>query len=179
MAFLDRFQCYLEGSSFQKSTDNQILKDFFGKLNLSRLEARWLETLGNFVVFPINVKQGKIQVLGDVLSRAPHAGVNDVDIPFIYFDDDFSDLEEYQLFRPIVRAMKDEWPTDQRQSSRLRNCFTFSRRNGRDSHIKENLASHEIVYPTFSGSLITHNLQILSSSKRLCLGLIIYIGDIR
>lgn len=31
-----------------------------------------LKTPGNFVIFPIDLKQGKIHVIGDVLSRAPH-----------------------------------------------------------------------------------------------------------
>ena len=49
--FLERFRCYLEGSEFEIFTDNQVLKHFFTKAKLSRREARWLETLGNFVYF--------------------------------------------------------------------------------------------------------------------------------
>ena len=70
--FLKRFRCYLEGATFEEFTDNQVLKNFFTKPSMSRKEARWLETLGNFGIFPINLKPGKIHVLGDVLSRAPH-----------------------------------------------------------------------------------------------------------
>ena len=68
--FLERFRCYLEGSTFKIITDNQVLKYFFTKPKLSRREARWSETLGNFGVFPITLKPGKIHVLGDTLSRA-------------------------------------------------------------------------------------------------------------
>ncbi len=49
-----------------------MLKNFFSKLELSRKEQRWLETLGNIGIFPINLKPGNIHVLGDALSRAPH-----------------------------------------------------------------------------------------------------------
>ena len=47
--------------------DDQVLKHFFTKPKLSRREARWLGTLGNFGIFPITLKPGKIHVLGDVL----------------------------------------------------------------------------------------------------------------
>ena len=70
--FLKRFRCYLEGTTFEVFTDNQVLKNFFTKPSMSRKESRWLETLGNFGIFPINLKPGKIHVHGDVLSRAPH-----------------------------------------------------------------------------------------------------------
>ena len=49
-----------------------MLKHFFTKPKLSNREARWLETLGNFGVFQINLKPGKIHVLGDALSRLAH-----------------------------------------------------------------------------------------------------------
>ncbi len=78
--FLQRFRCYLEGSSFEIFTDNQELKNLFTKPKLSRREARWLETLGNFGIFPISLKPGKIHVLGDTLSRAPHASVNVLEV---------------------------------------------------------------------------------------------------
>jgi hypothetical protein len=72
ISFLQRFRCYLEGTEFEIFTDNQVLQHFFTKPSLSRREARWSEILGNFGVFPITLKPGKIHVLGDSLSRAPH-----------------------------------------------------------------------------------------------------------
>ncbi len=36
ICFLKRFRCYLEGSSFEISTDNQVLKNFFTKPERSR-----------------------------------------------------------------------------------------------------------------------------------------------
>lgn len=43
--FLERFCCFLEGSEFEVVTDNQVLKYFFSKSDLSRRETRWLEFL--------------------------------------------------------------------------------------------------------------------------------------
>ncbi len=45
--FLQRFRCYLE-----IFTDNQVLKNFFTKAKLSRRDARWLDTIRNFRIFP-------------------------------------------------------------------------------------------------------------------------------
>lgn len=70
--FLTHFRCYLEGSEFEVITDNQILKHFFEKRDLSRREARWLETLSDFGIFPITLQKGTIHVLGDTLSRVHH-----------------------------------------------------------------------------------------------------------
>jgi hypothetical protein len=61
----------LKDMSLKYFTDNQVLKHLFTKATVSRKEARWLETLGNFGIFPINLKAGKVHVLGDILSRAP------------------------------------------------------------------------------------------------------------
>ncbi len=74
--FLMMFSFSREGSDIEIFTDNQVLKRFFTKAKLIRREARWLETLGNFGIFPINLKPGKIHVIGDTLSRAPNASVN-------------------------------------------------------------------------------------------------------
>lgn len=122
--FLERFRCYLEGCTFEIFTDNQVLKHLFTKQKLSRREARWIETLGNFGVFPITLKPGKIHVLGDVLSRAPHAEdadikVNDVEIPYIEFDDVISGYEDDQFFGPIVKALNDKWPDDEKQKLKI------------------------------------------------------------
>lgn len=121
--FLERFRCYLEGSEFEMITDNQVLKHFFTKPKLSRREARWVETLGNFGVFPITLKPGKVHVLGDTLSRAPHArsdpDVNAIDVPFINFKDVIGSYDEDQFFKPIVRALNGEWPETPKEKKRI------------------------------------------------------------
>ena len=65
--FLQRFRCYLEGWSSEIFADNEVLRNFFTKPKLSRRDARSLETLSNFGIFPIPLKPGKIGVLGDNL----------------------------------------------------------------------------------------------------------------
>lgn len=72
IGFLTHFRCYLEGAEFEIYTDNQVLKHLFTKKDLSRKEARWLDLLSDFGIFPITLKKGKVHVLGDTLSRAKH-----------------------------------------------------------------------------------------------------------
>lgn len=129
--FLERFRCYLEGSEFEMITDNQVLKHFFTKPKLSRREARWVETLGNFGVFPITLKPGKIHVLGDSLSRAPHAkdnpDVNAIYVPYINFSDVIMSYDEDQFFRPIVRALDGTWPEDPKQKKKVEELLPMFR----------------------------------------------------
>lgn len=65
--FLEGFRFYLEGSTFEILKDNQVLKQFFTKQKLNRWEARWLETLGNFGIFLVTLKPGRVHVLVDAL----------------------------------------------------------------------------------------------------------------
>ena len=106
--FLKRFRCYLEGASFEIFTDNQVLKHFFTKAKLSRREAGWLETLGNFGIFPISLKPGKIHVLGDTLSRAPHASFNSFEVPYIDVDQVIGSYDDDRFFGPLIRAKQGE-----------------------------------------------------------------------
>jgi hypothetical protein len=119
LSFLQRFRCYLEGTEFEIFTDNQVLNHFFTKPSLSRREARWSEKLGNFGVFPITLKPGKIHVLGDSLSRAPHvinlsdetsAVLNSTEIPHFDRSEILKNYDDDQFFGPVVRAMRNEWP---------------------------------------------------------------------
>ena len=118
------------------NTDNQILKHFFSKPKLSRKEARWLETLGNFGVFPITLKPGKIHVLGDVLSRAPHApdndvNVNDMEVPFIQFEDVIREYDDDQLFGPVARALNKKWSDNPKEKFRLKQLLPYFKLDGK------------------------------------------------
>ena len=115
ISFLQRFRCYLEGQTFEIFADNQVLKYFFTKSSLSRREARWLETLGNFGIFPINLKAGKIHVLGGALSRIPNvmnskdetsAVVNAVEIFEVDKKEIISGYEDDQFFRKFHKAFQ-------------------------------------------------------------------------
>ena len=48
---------------FEILIDNQVLIHFFSKPRESRREARWLQTLGDFGIFLINLKPGKYMFL--------------------------------------------------------------------------------------------------------------------
>lgn len=78
--FLQRFRCYLEGSAFEVLTDNQVLNYFFSKPNLTRREARWLDFLWQFGITKLTLIKGRVNVLGDVPSRAPHSQPTDLNI---------------------------------------------------------------------------------------------------
>jgi len=132
--FLERFRCYLEGAEFEIITDNQVLKHFFTKPSLSRREARWLETLGNFGIFPITLKPGKIHAIADVLSRAPHApekpAVNNIEVPFIDIEDVIGRYEEDQFFGPIMKAINGEFPKSAKEKFRIEKLLPSFEKNG-------------------------------------------------
>lgn len=122
--FLKRFRCYLEGSTFEVFTDNQVLKYFFTKPMLSRREARWLELFAQFGITRVNLKPGRVHVLGDVLSRAPHIMedttlVNTVSASGVQGALPFHpEYEDDQLFGPIVKGIQGELPQDKVQRDR-------------------------------------------------------------
>ena len=129
--FLERFRCYLEGSEFEVISDNQVLKSFFTKPKLSRKEARWLETLGNFGIFPISLKPGKIHVLGDTLSRAPHAKTNQLEILHIDLECITKGYESDKLFGPIVKYLKGEIISNKYQQNKMRNISNMFHFDGK------------------------------------------------
>ena len=154
--FLLRFRCYLEGSTFEIFTDNQVLKHFFTKHKLSRREARWLETLGNFAIFPINLKPGKIHVLGDTLSRAPHASVNVCQVLEVNSENLFN-YEEDSFFGSVCKVLKGEKLSNefqQRKIDRILPSFHF--------HENKLLYDGKICVPRKSISSI---LQLAHDSK--------------
>ena len=116
ISFLNRFRCYLEGTEFKVFTDNQVLKSIFTKPKLDRKESRWIETLGNFGIFPVTLKPGIIHVLGDVLYRAPHVvetiddGLlcKDVEVPFVKHENVITRYNGDQFFGPVVKAMEEK-----------------------------------------------------------------------
>jgi len=113
VAFLKRFRCYLEGSEFQVFTDNQVLKHFFDKKDLSRREAGYLALLTNFGIFPINLQRGRIHVLGDSPSRAPHAqpelALSNIEIAPSASQ---RDIAKDQYFGPIYAALNAAKPSN-------------------------------------------------------------------
>lgn len=121
---LKRFRCYLEGSSFDVFTDNQVLKSFFTKPNLSRREARWLDLFAQFDIDNMCLQPGRVYVLGDVLSRAPHVmepvEIGNLEASRVSVDMQFEKKhEDDQLFGPLFRAMNGKPPTEKVERSRV------------------------------------------------------------
>ncbi len=108
-----------------------MLRHFFSKPKLSRKEARWLETLGNFGIFPINLKPGRIHVLGDTLSRAPQTAFNAVEIPFIELDSVIGRYENDQFFGPIIQAMNRKEIEDLVKKKQVTNLMPLFERDGK------------------------------------------------
>lgn len=71
--FLQRFRCYKEGNEFEVLTKNQVLRHSFTKPSLSRREARWLDFFEQFGISKLTLVEGRVHVLGDTPSRAPHS----------------------------------------------------------------------------------------------------------
>lgn len=127
--FLERFRCYLEGSNFEIFTDNQVLKHFFTKAKLSRREARWLETFGNFGIFPINLKPGKIHVLGDTLSRAPQLLINDLEV--LKIDPEvLLSYEEDEFYGPLLKVMEGKNLQDGIKDRKFKSLINMFHRDG-------------------------------------------------
>ena len=109
----------MEGSEFEVITDNQALKYFFSKQRLSRKETRWLEEVSNFGIFPINLKAGKIHVLGDVLSRAPNAlqpiQISNVEVWKLDTDFISRNYDTDQYLGKVIRALSGDWPEEEKQ----------------------------------------------------------------
>ena len=61
---LKRFRCYLEGSTFDIITDNQVLYNIFTKKDVSRREARWLDFFASFGINEIKHRAGRIHICG-------------------------------------------------------------------------------------------------------------------
>lgn len=136
--FLQRFRCYLEGSEFEVLTDNQVLRYFFSKLNLSRREANWLEFLGQFGITKLTLVKGRVHVLGDSPSRAPqelNASVtfNNVTmtIPGLELPENFiQNYERDPTFGDIYNCLKGDGNVGKVKQSRTQRLLPrFSLRN--------------------------------------------------
>lgn len=141
--FLKRFRCYLEGSDFEIITDNQVLKHFMSKPHLSRREARWLDLFAHFGISNITHKAGRIHVLGDVSSRAPHAPMIpeisnlqklDVQLPESFTDS----YEQDAVFGPIVIDFRGEWSESAVERDRIKRLLPlFTMQDGRLMHTRQ------------------------------------------
>lgn len=107
-SYLGFFSSWSDSSVLSKNTLWHIywqanVNCFFSKPKLSRKEARWLKTLCNFGIFPITLKPGKIRVVVDALSRAPHIAFNALELPFIQI---YSVIGSYEMISSSVQLYK-------------------------------------------------------------------------
>lgn len=120
---LRRFRSYLEGSTFDVLTDNQVVKNFLTKKSLNRREARWLDTLASFNIREITLVRGKIHVLGDSVSRIPdRVAIHQLQCSAPSLLDLRKTIGNYdtdQQFGPIVAALQGRWPDDAKHRRRL------------------------------------------------------------
>ena len=120
---LQRFRCYLEGSTFDAFTDNQVVENFMTKKSLNRREARWLDVLATFNIRKVNLVQGKLHVLGDSLSRIPDRPILQqiqcVTPSFSELEGVLARYDKDQFFGSVVAALDGEWPTDPKHRKRL------------------------------------------------------------
>ena len=122
--FLKRFRCYLEGSSFEVITDNQGLYHFFTNPHMGRKEARWLDLLSQFSIKDVSLKPGRVHVLVDVLSRAPHVieglEVTNMQVSIVSLDLGFeAQYASDQLFGPVSQAREGDFPSDEVHKDRI------------------------------------------------------------
>jgi hypothetical protein len=145
---------------------------------LSRREARWSEILGNFGVFPITLNPGKIHVIGELLSRAPHvihsldqtsAVLNSTEVPYFdgseilkhYEDDQFFELwsELYAMNGRIMDRVKGNW----------KECSCYLSRTRMDANfIRDKCVFREDSLRAFFKLLMTQKLVVISDWQRRC-----------
>lgn len=104
MFYLERFLCNHEGFQFEVTTDYQGLKYLCASLKLKRREARWIEKLGIFGIFPISLKPEEIHVHRDVLSRISNeeAVLIKVEVPCVDFSNLIVTYDDDQFLGPIL-----------------------------------------------------------------------------
>lgn len=105
-------------------TYDQFLRHFFTKPNLNRREARWIDLCARFGINQIDLKPGRVHVLGGVLSRAPHVMeenvLHNVNLCGAEYPFDFeAEYEHEQLCGQIVRELKEVFPEDMVQRNKV------------------------------------------------------------
>jgi hypothetical protein len=103
---------YLHGRRFTVQTDHFSLKYLETQPNLSKRQARWLETLAEFD-FDITYKPGKQNTVADALSRIKKAEINIINVNTLPENDKLEILEaikEDKHFGEIYKELKKDQP---------------------------------------------------------------------
>lgn len=93
--------------TFTVFVDNQVVSHFFTKQNVSHREVRWLKILSNFNISSLCLKPGRLNVLGDALSRIPEAKLNNVEVIGVFNEELsklFGGMENDQAFGAVYKS---------------------------------------------------------------------------
>src|SRR5271170_6838263 len=112
---------YLEGRRFTVITDHASLEYIKTQTNLSRRQARWLETL-QANNFEIRYRPGKTNVVADALSRQSHLAI--IFTLTTHLTDDQTFEEGYQkdkYFAPILETLQHPDDANEKEKAQARN----------------------------------------------------------
>jgi hypothetical protein len=115
------WKTYLEGQRFSVITDHASLEYIKTQHNLSRRQARWLETLQSHD-FEVHYRPGKTNVVADALSRQPHlAAISTVTTQLTSKETLQEMYKEDDYFHNVLEALQHPSETPAKQLSRARN----------------------------------------------------------
>jgi len=114
------WRTYLEGQQFTVITDHASLEYIKTQSNLSKRQARWLDTLQSYD-FQVRYRPGKMNIVADALSRQPH--LNSITtIATTLMDNDVL-KRAYQTdnyFGPILDTLQNPNQADEKQKTRAK-----------------------------------------------------------
>jgi len=115
------WKTYLEGQRFTVITDHASLEYIKTQHNLSRRQARWLETLQSFD-FEVRYRPGKTNVVADALSHQSHLAAISTLTTQLTKDELLKEMyHEDKYFHNVLEALQYSSDVSEKQLSRARN----------------------------------------------------------
>ena len=115
------WRMYLEGQRFTVITDHASLEYIKSQANLSRRQARWLETL-QANDFDVRYRPGKTNVVADTLSRQPHLATITVLVTKLADDQAFEEgYTKDEYFASVLATLRKPATATEKQQARIRN----------------------------------------------------------
>ncbi|CAG8638636.1 1222_t:CDS:1, partial [Paraglomus occultum] len=114
------WRTYLEGQQFTVITDHASLEYIKTQSNLSKRQARWLDTLQSYN-FQVRYRPGKTNMVADALSRQPHLNTMTTVTTTLMNDDTL--MKAYRVdnyFRHILDALRNPDQANEKQKSRAK-----------------------------------------------------------
>src|SRR5277367_6328261 len=145
------WRMYLEERRFTVITDHASLEYIKTQTNLSRRQARWLETL-QANDFEVRYKPGKTNIVADALSRQSHFAAISTLTTRLADDQTFEEgYQKDKYFAPILETLQHPDEADEKEKAQARN---FEWKNNR-IYLKRD---QRLVIP-FNKQLRTHILR--------------------